>query len=259
MNIDKYNIEYLKINCQNRPIFIFVNHKTAVLCWAQIKKQKNKNPDIITFDSHRDFRRGVINGEKSCDIKKCFGSKSLPHLKHFTRCDEFINWDMLDKEQNRQLITDEKKYLLWNNDNFIDVAFMKNIVSNVYGYFLNSETGMESDKCEDLQGKDHFFIGSPVKKFKHPSLPFILDIDIDFFIDYWDNKGHFLVSDKNLKKYLKLQKELFLSKECLGVTIALEPGCCRGENNCLYVFKKLCDEFGLDLLSGAKGLIKNSG
>jgi hypothetical protein len=257
MNINKFNIEYLIINSQNKPIFIFVNHKTALMCWAEIKRRVGKKSDIITFDSHGDFHSGVINGEDLLKSDLVFGSKNLTHLQHFTKCKEFLDWDLLDNSQNSKLIEQDKKFLFYNNDNFIDVAFMKDIISDVYWYPFNMQGNAVSGKCEDINDKDHLFIKSNIKKFKSPSKPFILDIDLDFFVKELDS-GLSPISDTKIKKYLSLQKELFLNDFCKGLTIALEPGCCGGIDNCLSLLRKLCSKFEINLIAESEKLIKRA-
>ncbi len=111
MVVDKYNIEYLKIESLNKPIFIFVNHKTAVLCWSKIKEKLRTPPYVVTFDSHKDFHGGFIIGENPITKESCFGSKYLNHLKHFTKCDEFLNWDLSNKDQNNKFIQIQKNFL----------------------------------------------------------------------------------------------------------------------------------------------------
>jgi len=256
MNINKYNIEFLETKLDNKPVFIFVNHKTAVICWARIKEQIKEDLDIITFDSHGDFHGGGINGEDLLKSDLFFGSKYLPHLQHFTFCKEFLNWNLLDNTQNSQLIKQDKKFLFFNNDNFIDVAFMKNIVNNVYWYYLNLHGNSESGKCEDINDKDHLFIKHHVKGLKQPANFFILDIDLDFFVrDPGLNSS--IVPMNTIKKYFKIQKDLFSNELCKGLTIALEPGCCSNDN-CLKILNELCQEFNLNLLSESKELIRTA-
>jgi hypothetical protein len=257
MDVDKYNIAYLEIELECKPIFVFVNHKTAVLCWAKIKEQLKEDFEIITFDSHGDFHGGGINGENLLKSDLFFGSKYLTHLQHFSQCKEFINWNLLDDTQNSRFIKQEQKFLFFNNDNFIDVAFMKNIVNNVYWYYLNLHGNCGSGKCEDINDKDHFFIKHTIRSFKQPSKPFILDIDLDFFVKS-PGFNSSLVSINTMKKYLKLQKSLFSNELCRGLSIALEPGCCGGEDNCLKILNKLFQEFSLDLLLESKELIKRA-
>lgn len=257
--MDKYNIEYYETSLENKPIFLFVNHKTSILCWAKIKEDSNKKLDVLTFDSHGDFHGGGINGENLIKSDLFFGSKYLTHLPHFTKCEEFINWNLLDDEKNRVFINEENKFLFINNDNFIDVAFMKNIVNNVFWYYLNLQGNHESGKCDGVKNSNHLFIRKNVKNLKQPLKPFILDIDLDFFVK--ENENNFncsLISNKEIEENLTLQKKLFSNKLCLSLTIALEQDCCGGIENCLRILKKLEEVFKLDLLEKAKELIENS-
>ncbi len=52
-------------------------------------------------------------------------------MKHFNEYKEFVDWNPLDYQSSVKLISVEKKFLSRNNDNFIDVAFMKAIVNDV--------------------------------------------------------------------------------------------------------------------------------
>jgi len=255
--INKYDITYIERNLESKPVFVFVNHKTAVLCWAKIKNFTNQESDVITFDSHGDFKYGLINGEDPLKSELYFRSKYTPNktLKHFSENNEFLNWDLLNNEQNTRFIEKEKKFLVYCNDNFIDVAFMKNVVKNVHWYYLNLEGNTESGKCDDFMGNVHLFIRKEVSKFENPLKPFILDIDLDFYVKT-PEFSTLLISEDKIKNYIRLQKELFSNQLCKGLTIALEPGCCGGEENCLKILKILCDEFKIDLLPDSENLIK---
>lgn len=59
MGIDKYNISYAVDRIWEKDLFIFVNHKTAPICWS-ILKEKVGIVDVITYDSHGDFYNGFI-------------------------------------------------------------------------------------------------------------------------------------------------------------------------------------------------------
>ncbi len=131
---------------------------------------------------------------------------------------------------------------------------MKNIVSNVYWYYVFSPFGGESGKCDDFLGNIHFFYKQEIKKFKEFPNQFILDIDLDFFAEELDWKWR-PFSDKLIDKYLKLQKKIFLKNNCVGMTIALEPFFCGGIDGCLYLLKKLSEVFELDIFSKSKKLL----
>lgn len=257
MNIDKYNIKYLKTIYKNRPIFVFVNHKTAVLCWTKMSDKLRDKPKVITFDSHRDFYGGLIVGKENS--LPYFKSKYMENkeLPHFTECEDFMKWDLKDEIQNKDFISEQKRFLTITNDNFIDVAFMKNIVSNVYWYYLEAPFGGKSGKCDDFRGKDHLFVKSSIKRIEKLKEPFILDVDLDFFAREVDFKKD-LFPDETINEYLELQEKLFSNSLCLGMTISLEPFWCGGNNNCLSILEKLCKKFDFNLISEAKRLIKEA-
>jgi len=155
-----------------------------------------------------------------------------------------MSWNPLDKEENNQRIMKEHKYFLPNNDNFIDVAFMKGIIGNVYCYYFETRNRTEPGRCDDIFGADHIFKMISVKDFKKPknNQRFILDIDLDFFVrcDYETGNSELtIIPESYLKSYINLIKSLGKKKNCVGITIALEPDCCGSEENCL----KICDYF----------------
>lgn len=255
----KFDLTYSAEKIWGKDLFIFVNHKVAPLCWA-ILKEKNELCDVLTFDSHRDYCDGVIlqrevTMESFLPVeKRCFSSKYNRLFPHFTISKEFVDWNPLSKEQNNELIVKERKYFLPLNDNFIDVAFMKGIIANVYCYYVKTRNRTNSGKCDDIFGKDHLFAMDDIKNFRE--LPFnrkfILDIDLDFFttVDYEaDQIDPEIVPAPDLKVYLNLIKTLSKRKNCVGLTLALEPGCCGSEENCLKLCEHLSKSFDKDIVS----------
>ena|GEM_PF-4735254 len=255
-NENRFDISYISNTFNGKKIYVFVNHKTAVLCWAKISKIKRK-VDVISLDSHPDFANGSIFTDRGKMQYEVFGSKFLPHLPHFSKSEKFCMWDPSNDNQNKQIIEREHRYLTVLNDNFIDVAFMKDIIGNCYWYYLNKKGGNSKIvKCDDLDGKIHQFFPNHINQFEIPEGNFILDIDLDFFVfDDDDFKTH-LISENNFSEYMKLILKLSESDSCVGITIALEPACCGGIQNCLAICEK-CEKMGLPLLGlGRKVLEK---
>lgn len=245
MDCSKQNITYKKIDFNGKPLFIFINHRVSIICWNRIKVLSGKC-DIITFDSHKDFRNGFIF-KFDPDIKT-FGSKYHKYSHpHFTLCEEFINWDLSNKEQNTKFMKEGKNYLGLLNDNFIDVAFMKDIIKNVFWYYLSTENDDYKSMCEDILGKDHHYLPNRIDKFYMPNDKFILDIDLDFFVNNPALRDCTIISPNQIKKNLSLIKKIINNQNCFGITIALEPGCCGGEENCLKILRELSNKIGIDL------------
>ncbi len=240
----KFDLTYSAEKIWNKDLFIFVNHKVATLCWA-ILKVKTELCDVITFDSHRDYRDGVIlQREATMESltlpleKRCLSSMYYQDVAfpHFTTSKEFMNWNPLDEQQNNERIAKEQKYFSPNNDNFIDVAFMKGLVNNVCCYYLHTRNQTDSGKCDDVFGKNHFFEMRHIDNFRKPkrNRKFILDIDLDFFanFDYESDHPEFVIIPKSdLNKYFSLMKSLGQQENCAGITLALEPDCYGSEEN----------------------------
>jgi hypothetical protein len=146
-----------------------------------------------------------------------------------------MNWNILNPKENFDLITEQRKFLKYNNDNFIDVAFMKRVVNNVYGYYQNIAGKDNYGKCDDLEGFDHMFLMREVNRFENPKTKYILDIDLDFFTEHADTTC--AISKSKMKRYLSQMKELGQRDACVGITLALEPDCCGSEAECL----KICE------------------
>jgi len=238
--MNKYDLDYIEDIFYNKPIYIFINHKTSVLCWAQLKNIFGIH-NVLTLDSHRDFHGGLIVNtwgkipegwlSKYCDNK---------NLDHFSKCVEFLEWNLLDLDQNKMIVEKEGKFLTIHNDNFIDVAFMKNIVKDVFWYYDNTLNEKINGKCDDFLGKTHKYIVNEMNKFRVPKKKFIFDLDLDFFVKDFDNKRN-LIDIAKRESYLKTIRNLVKKKNCIGITIAIEPDCCGGVKNCLKIFKELND------------------
>jgi len=251
MDYSKYNINYKEIDFNGKSLFIFVNHRVSIICWNKIKEIFGKC-DVITFDSHRDFREGFIF---KLDPEKTFGSKYHKyHHPHFTLCEEFINWDLSNQEQNIKFMKEGENYVGLLNDNFIDVAFMKDIINDVFWYYFKTENDDHKSRCEDIEGKDHNYTPNKIDKFHIPEGKFILDIDLDFFVNNPALRDCTLISTNQMKKNLSIIKKEIDHQKCVGITIALEPDCCGGEENCLKILKELSSKLGVDLNSEIEGL-----
>lgn len=251
---DKYSIDYTRRSIANKDVFVFVNHKTAIFCWAKFKENFGIF-DAITFDSHGDFGGGFLWNADGRNLgNSALGSKYVSHCAHFGTSSEFIGWNLLDSTQNKQIVEIERKYLTMNNDNYIDVAFMKNIVREVYHYFLHLEGNPTDGKCDDLVGGEHSFTSKPTSTFKKPINGYVLDIDLDFFTKTEDCEIS-LIQKEEIIEYSSFLNKLFQDVSCIGMTIALEPDCCGSKENCLEICGHLSKEWGYDLVPITRELL----
>lgn len=258
-NYNKFDISYSLNMFNGKETYLFINHKVAVLCWAKIVSTVGK-VDVISFDSHPDFGGGFIFSflDSSLCETEIFGSKLLPHLVHFSKSADFCNWNLLEETQNTKIVQNEHRYLTSNNDNFIDAAFMKGVIKDVHWYYLNEKgSDHKIDKCDDINGEIHYFFKKHASEFEFPTNPFILDIDLDFFTSDDEYFQPHLIRNTEISQYLDMIVKLTKTKNCLALTIALEPDCCGGIENCLV----LCDAFervGLPSSISARQLLEKS-
>jgi len=223
--VDDYDISHIPGVLNNKDVFVFVNHKTALFCWAKLK-EKFGAFDVISFDSHNDYSGGFLYSANEPNPQLiALGSKFVIHKPHFSTSDEFMKWNLLNDAENYRIVTKEHKFLKRISDNHIDVAFMKDIIKDFHTYYHTLDGSTSNSECDDINGQIHKFYLNPVTDFVEPTKPFVLDIDLDFFVykSDWDRK---LMEESKMKKYLILFSNLFKSRYCIGVTIALEPNFC---------------------------------
>lgn len=254
MSNDKFDINYKKINFNGKPIFLFINHKVSILCWAKIKNKEGMC-EVITFDSHKDFRGFIVDSKNI--LGGSWGSRFIRNEyvpKHFSECNEFMNWDLLDEDQNKRILEEGKMFLTSNNDNFIGVALMKNIIKDVFWYYFQTENDTREAECDDINGVNHNYFPKKINEFCLPENRFILDIDLDFFVKNPALPDCSLLSLSRIKEYVNLINKIMNNPNCKGVTIALEPECCGGRENCLIILKELSNKIGIDLEKEIKNL-----
>jgi hypothetical protein len=267
MSAHWWDLTYSRDEILGKDVFIFVNHKVAVLCWA-ILKDKFELCDVITFDSHRDYHEGVILQQDVTNEslalpaeKRCFSSRYYRDFPHFANSREFRDWNPLDRNQNSEIIAKQHKYFTAINDNFIDVAFMKGIIRNVCCLYWKTRNKTHPGKCDDVLGEDHMFTMSSIEDFISPNQrhKFIVDIDLDFFVKYdyeSDNPGWVIMPEHSLKHYLSLIRSLAKQANCLGITIALEPDSCGSDENCLKICEYISEAFAKDIVSVSRALLR---
>jgi hypothetical protein len=243
-------MEHHEEKISNKSVIIFKEHNFSLYFWNKFKILVGKSVNIFTLDSHCDYAGGFIYVMKSSRFEwEAFYSLeklkkfNLDELKSFTSCQEFRSWDLSDANLFENFHK-EPRYLKKNNDNFIDIAFMKDVIKDVYSLYIEDRTSRsEYESCNDYKNKKHNFFRKP---FPYKELPlsqsFILDIDLDFFtVQNPDNYDFNIIGDIKLKNSLDLIKNLFENKNCLGLTIAKEPNHCGCEKNSKKLLNRLLE------------------
>jgi hypothetical protein len=231
-----YNYKFEKVN--QKEVYSFINHKISCLCWAKLK-EKYGILDVIGFDSHLDFKCGMIVELNEVNLfydNILVKNKSILESKN----ELFNNWNLCSDKENKEIFNKEL-FFTTGNDNFFDIAFLKNIIKNANVYFnydLSSNYYYKNGKNEKLN--NHNFNYDKISNFVQPKEDFILDIDLDFFVEKIESKNLLI---NNYEKYINKLKNLFNNEKCKGICIALEPTFFYNEID----FKKIINSFKKNL------------
>lgn len=251
---DVNSVDYAKIEIENKPIYIFANHATAIRAWFE--QSKNSPLNLVTFDEHLDTRPPLFNyGTMHLNNSKDEILSLLDKLRENISDNILRNLLFSQGWLTAQIDSWEDPNHSWcklNNDEHITTAMYLGIIkksficshsstpliekeneklSLLYNevYYLNkaytqSCTALEQDENET---KERFFyelnkrniFDERIKSLYWAGLetehPFILDIDLDYFYDI-------SVLDNDLHSYKLFGK---LIKNAICITIATEPSC----------------------------------
>lgn len=248
MSQDRDNMEYLFFS-NRKKIYVCLNHRVAYLCWLDAFRKGiiKHNALLFHIDFHADF---WLNDQQLIKEQEKISIKDQQKLKDFVR-------DRLNKL----------------NTNFIVLSMYRGIIGDaisvsrkndsLYGKFKRGDY-TTTDRYEfKNKGILHTFYlgGSNVldlvgryglltdcwkhkdvqKVFKDAvrSQNVILDIDLDYFTYQSPHGDDWAFNKRHLETIFQSAAFLNLLNHIDMISIALEPSCCGGNNECRSILGKL--------------------
>jgi hypothetical protein len=226
---------YLEYDLLGKKMYIVKEHHYAFYGWWKVFNENiiNSNLDLIHIDTHCDLRFADSHLEKSKEILT------------------------YDKNQIVDFIEND----IQSNADFIIPATIGDLIGDIYCY-CNVECFQKDNLVEIDQNNYKIYWKESKKLFFNDTRTlsditennldlendFILDIDLDFFTN---TIGDYTNIHDNIGEQLNLDLFKNLLNKSKIITIALEPFCCGGKENCLEILKKFNEQVfkpnGLDI------------
>lgn len=223
---DFSNLKILKIN--QKKIFIIDKHQYSLPIWGYFSNKNNKSYTLVSIDYHPDTNPPFLQSSQYQASLKHGGEKLINKIinKKINSINKYNIENLIKKTDN--LSNDEHintairlKYL---NDYHMINCMDKHNYSIGRHYLLKEKFFSRLD--------DQMFNSI---NFKIPKKDYILDIDLDFFLDkkslYYKNKNYifnqlvrkskFITIARSKKYFNYLKKENFTIKECENLLINL--------------------------------------
>lgn len=118
-------------NLNNKSVFIFENHSTAIIPWAELSNSQKVIPYLITLDYHTDTRQAFLRSaywqaNEDENIASILRNEFVQHIN----------------KNNRQSVIDAAQML--NHDEHIDAAIKANIISHSFSIQYSDSFGTSS-------------------------------------------------------------------------------------------------------------------
>jgi len=229
----------------DKKVYLFFNHDEALLCWYNEKKHSGiDNYFLITIDNHLDLTELDDETKEALKI--------------------FLDSDNNDIFTLREII--ETKFRS-TNSNFIFGAMELGIVNDAL-ILSPDDSNLRREHYEDMRGiEHHIYYSSSIISLWYPkgsgilnngypkenraiqerikTSNLIVDIDLDYFTYYKDDKMHVLSLDNfdhifRKTHYVSIYDLLERAKV---ITMALEPQFCGGIKNCSKILQLLANKY----------------
>jgi len=230
---------------ENRMGYLFFNHDEALLCWYYEKiHNKNGSYFLVTIDRHLDLTElndesieclsNFLQSEKA-DI---FTLRKIIETKFRNTNSNFIYGAMeLGVVQDVLIISPEDSDL--KKDIYEDKQGIKHII-----YYTNSIVNLWFPKGRGLLNNGFPENNKKIQK-NIESSNLIVDIDLDYFTYYKDEKTHILSLDNfdHIFSNKGFDSIYHLFNKAKVITMALEPNYCGGIKNCSKILQLLTNRF----------------
>lgn len=195
-----------------KTAYIFENHKYAIFPWAILCRQEKKAIDLVTFDRHTDtkmpFQENYLRFDKPKDNKDYSEKLFNEYLEN--------KLQEIDSENFENFLSGNLFHQL-KNDEHILLARRLGLLGNVLVICHSADTVPDDEKVT-IKGNYYDIDDNNLKTLNtlltkaHIEKPYILDIDLDYFISY----------DKlsNEKSFTTFKR---IIEGATAITIATEP------------------------------------
>jgi len=241
------NLNYLEYEVNDKKLFIIKDHSVALLCWYKVFKNNliQKNTTLFHIDKHPDFCYNDSLKEKSLKLLDMSEEEITRYILNELRNDnsEFIVDAMFSKLIKDGICISYNSCSYYGNsiDGSYSTTKKKQFISEEieHNYYLE-----ESQNISNIVGYQALIGDSCVhqdtdKLFKEAN-NLILDIDLDFFT--YLNEINYAKNSLDIKNQITSEsfKEIFSKSKV--ITIALEPECCGGIQQCLEILNVFNEE-----------------
>ena len=225
-NNDFSNLKTLNINRKN--VFVFDKHQYALPIWGYFSNKKNKSYTLVSIDYHPDTNPPFLQ-KSQYEASLKHGGKKLTN--------KIINKKVnsINKYNSESLIKKTKDLA---NDEHINTAIKLKYLNdyhmincmNKHNYSIGKHYLLKENNFSQLNNKMFNSIN-----FQIPKKDYILDIDLDFFLNkkslYYKKenfifnklvkKSDFITIARSKKYFDYLKNEDFTIKECENLLINL--------------------------------------
>lgn len=262
MSQDRDDIEYLFFS-NRKKIYVCLNHRVAYLCWLDAFRKGiiKSNALLFHIDFHADF---WLNDQQLIKEQEKIAITDEQKLKAFVkdRLDK-LNTDFIVLSMYRGIIGDA-------------ISVSRKNDTHLYGQLKNGDyQTTDRHEFKDNGNLHTFYLGGSSvldlvghyglltdgwrhkdvqKVFKDAvrSQNVILDIDLDYFT-YQSPEGRddWAFNKRHLETIFQSAAFLNLLNHIDMISIALEPSCCGGNNECRSILGKLnsvaLNKYGIDI------------
>ena len=246
---DKDNMEYLLFN-KRKKIYVCLNHRAAYLCWIDANKKGFVKDSALLFhiDYHADFwlhKKSLIDEEGKIDINDMDGLKEFVRTKLSVQNSEFIVLSMY-----RGIIGDAISISRKNDSIYgtpekgsyrtTDRHWFKDRKDNIHNFYLGGHWVMKLTGHNGLltDGSKHWDV-QRIFGAHSRNQNLILDLDLDFFTYQSDEGQDWAMNERHLNTIFQSADFGYLFNHIDVISIALEPSCCGGNEECISILDKL--------------------
>jgi len=256
-------MEFLETSLRGKKLYIMREHRTALLCWKRAFKEQRivRNSLLVHIDAHSDLYS---------DDTHIMDARRLPGMEEkeagrFVNSLRYDNSEFVIPAMHAQLVKDAI-CIGWRHGKDAGTHIRKG--EGITEHMVIMADGVEHRAyycpTQNLSSLFSFYsyLGlntqhEDVAKAYETANPMILDIDLDFFT--YKNEQIYAKNTADIREQLTSNAFKRLLDRAAIITIALEPECCGGKEQCMEIARVLNEcvfiPNGLDALSAIEELL----